>query len=216
MLSSYKQNFIDLSISNEVLKFGEFTLKSGRVSPYFFNLGNVSSGKTISMIGAYYAETIARSSFKPDALFGPAYKGIPLVVTAAISLFDKHEINLPYAFNRKEEKDHGERGQIIGKKISGDVLIIDDVISAGTSIREAYKICKSMGANPVGAVVSIDRQEIGTQKKSSIEEIEQELGLEVLSIITLKDIIQYLEKDDSLHKHLPRMLKYESRYGVKQ
>ena len=199
MLSSYKQNFIDLSISNEVLKFGEFTLKSGRVSPYFFNLGNVSSGKTISTIGAYYAETITRSSFKPDALFGPAYKGIPLVVTAAISLSDKHEINLPYAFNRKEEKDHGERGQIIGKKISGDVLIIDDVISAGTSIREAYKICKSIGANPVGAVVSIDRQEIGTQKKSSIEEIEQELGLEVLSIITLKDIIQYLEKDESLH-----------------
>ena len=134
MLSSYKQNFIDLSISNEVLKFGEFTLKSGRVSPYFFNLGNVASGKTISIMGAYYAETITRSSFKPDALFGPAYKGIPLVVTAAISLFDKHEINLPYAFNRKEEKDHGERGQIIGKKISGDVLIIDDVTVSYTHL----------------------------------------------------------------------------------
>ena len=215
MLSSYKQNFIDLSISNEVLKFGEFTLKSGRVSPYFFNLGNVSSGKTISMIGAYYAEAITRSSLKPDALFGPAYKGIPLVVTAAISLSDKHDINLPYAFNRKEEKDHGERGQIIGKKISGDVLIIDDVISAGTSIREAYEICRSIGANPVGAVVSIDRQEIGRQKKSSIEELEQELNLEVFSIITLDDVIQYLEEDESLGGHVSRILKYKSRYGVK-
>ena len=215
MLSSYKKNFINLALFNGVLKFGEFTLKSGRLSPYFFNLGNVSSGKTISLIGAYYAETITRSSFKPDALFGPAYKGIPLVVTAAISLSEKYDIDLPYAFNRKEEKDHGERGEIIGQQITGDVIIIDDVISAGTSIREAYKICKSIGANPVGAVVSIDRQEIGTKKKSSIEEIEQELGLEVLSIITLKDIIEYLEKDEDLHEHLPRMLKYESRYGSK-
>ena len=215
MLSSYKKNFINLALFNGVLKFGEFTMKSGRLSPYFFNLGNVSSGKTISLIGEYYAETITRSSFKPDALFGPAYKGIPLVVTAAISLSEKYDIDLPYAFNRKEEKDHGERGEIIGQQITGDVIIIDDVISAGTSIREAYKICKSIGANPVGAVVSIDRQEIGTKKKSSIEEIEQELGLEVLSIITLKDIIEYLEKDEDLHEHLPRMLKYESRYGLK-
>ena len=213
MLSSHKKDFINLAISNGVLKFGEFTLKSGRISPYFFNLGNVSSGKTISLIGEYYADTISRSSFKPNALFGPAYKGIPLVVTTAISLFDKHGINLSYAFNRKEEKDHGERGKIIGNHIKGDVIIIDDVISAGTSIREAYEICKFIGANPVGAIVSIDRQEIGTQKKSSIAELEQELGLKVLSIITLQDIIQYLENDEGLDEHLPRMLKYKSQYG---
>ena len=215
MLSSQKKDFINLAISNEVLKFGEFTLKSGRVSPYFFNLGNVSSGKTISLIGGYYADTISRSSFKPNALFGPAYKGIPLVVTTAISLSDKYGINLPYAFNRKEEKDHGERGNIIGNHIKGDVIIIDDVISAGTSIKEAYEICKFIGANPVGAVVSIDRQEIGTQKKSSIAELEQELGLGVLSIITLQDIIEYLENDEGLGEHLPRMLKYKSQYGFK-
>ena len=215
MLSSHKKDFINLAISNGVLKFGEFTLKSGRVSPYFFNLGNVSSGKTISLIGGYYADTISRSSFKPNALFGPAYKGIPLVVTTAISLSDKYGINLSYAFNRKEEKDHGERGKIIGNHIKGDVIIIDDVISAGTSIKEAYEICKFIGANPVGAVVSIDRQEIGTQRKSSIVELEQELGLGILSIITLQDIIKYLENDERLGEHLPRMLKYKSQYGFK-
>mgnify|MGYP001258616150 CR=1 FL=1 len=215
MLSSHKKDFINLAISNGVLKFGEFTLKSGRVSPYFFNLGNVSSGKTISLICGYYADTISRSSFKPNALFGPAYKGIPLVVTTAISLSDKYGINLSYAFNRKEEKDHGERGKIIGNHIKGDVIIIDDVISAGTSIKEAYEICKFIGANPVGAVVSIDRQEIGTQRKSSIVELEQELGLGILSIITLQDIIKYLENDERLGEHLPRMLKYKSQYGFK-
>lgn len=215
MLPSYKKDFISLAILDGVLGFGEFTLKSGRVSPYFFNLGNVSSGKTISSVGSYYAETIARTSFKPDALFGPAYKGIPLVVTTAIALSDNHEINLSYAFNRKEEKDHGEGGKIIGKKIKGDVIIVDDVISSGASIREAYEICRSIGANPVGAVVSIDRQEIGRQKKSSIEELEQELNLEVYSIITLDDVIQYLEEDESLGGHVSRILKYKSRYGVK-
>ena len=215
MLSSYKKNFINLAISDGVLKFGEFTLKSGRVSPYFFNLGNVASGKTISSIGSYYAETIARSPFKPDALFGPAYKGIPLVVTTAISLSDNHEINLAYAFNRKEEKDHGERGKIVGKQIEGDVIIVDDVISSGASIREASEICKSIGANPVGAVVSIDRQEIGKQKKSSIEELEQELGIEIYSIITLDDVIRYLEEDERLCEHVTGILEYKSRYGVK-
>ena len=215
MLSSYKKDFISLAIINGVLKFGEFTLKSGRVSPYFFNLGNVSSGETISSVGSYYAETIVRTSFKPDALFGPAYKGIPLVVTTAIALSDNHEINLSYAFNRKEEKDHGEGGKIIGKKIRGDVIILDDVVSSGASIREACQICKSIGANPVGAVVSIDRQEIGSQKRSSTEELEQELNLKIHSIIKLDDVIQYLEEDGSLGEHAARILKYKSRYGVK-
>ena len=215
MLSSYKKDFINLAILNGVLKFGEFTLKSGRVSPYFFNLGNVSSGKTISSVGSYYAETIVRTSFKPDALFGPAYKGIPLVVTTAIALSDNHEINLSYAFNRKEEKDHGEGGKIIGKKIKGDVIIVDDVISSGASIREACEICESIGANPVGAVVSIDRQEIGSQRRSSKEELEQELNLKIHSIIKLDDVIQYLEEDESLGGHVSRILKYKSRYGVK-
>ena len=140
MLSSYKKDFINLAILNGVLKFGEFTLKSGRVSPYFFNLGNVSSGKTISSVGSYYAETIVRTSFKPDALFGPAYKGIPLVVTTAIALSDNHKINLSYAFNRKEEKDHGEGGKIIGKEIKGDVIILDDVISSGLAIKESISL----------------------------------------------------------------------------
>ncbi|MDC2964154.1 orotate phosphoribosyltransferase [Gammaproteobacteria bacterium] len=214
-MSPYKKDFINLAIFDGVLKFGEFTLKSGRVSPYFFNLGNVSNGKTISSVGSYYAETIMRTPFKPDGLFGPAYKGIPLVVTTAIALSDNHEINLAYAFNRKEEKDHGEGGNIIGKKIKGDVIIVDDVISSGASIREACEICTSIGANPVGAVVSIDRQEIGRHKKSSTEELEQELNLEIYSIITLDDVIQYLEEDGSLGEHVTRILKYKSRYGVK-
>jgi len=214
MLSVYKREFINLVLSKGVLKFGEFTLKSGRVSPYFFNIGDISSGDSISRIGRCYADLIQRSFSGADFLFGPAYKGIPLVVATSVALLKYYDTDISYAFNRKERKDHGEGGEIIGQSPSGNVLILDDVISAGTSIREACEICKRSGANPVGVVVSIDRQETGLSNLSAIEELEEELNIQIFSLVSLDDIIQYLEQNGNFQKELSSIQRYQGKYGI--
>ncbi|GAB6069395.1 orotate phosphoribosyltransferase [Thiomicrorhabdus hydrogeniphila] len=199
-----------------VLKLGEFTLKSGRISPYFFNAGLFNTGGQLSQLAKGYAGAIAQSGFDFDVLFGPAYKGIPLAATTSVSLANDFNIDKPYAFNRKEAKDHGEGGNIVGHALEGNVLIIDDVITAGTAIREAMDIITANGAKPAGVVIALDRMEKGKGELSAIQEVEQEYGIPVMSIITLNDIIDYLaQSDDPQSQHyLDAMKIYRSQYGI--
>jgi len=211
-----KNQFIEFVMQTGVLKLGEFTLKSGRISPYFFNAGLFNTGGQLSTLAKGYAGAIADSNFQFDVLFGPAYKGIPLAATTSVSLANDFNIDKPYAFNRKEAKDHGEGGNIVGHALEGDVLIIDDVITAGTAIREAMDIITANGAKPAGVVIALDRMEKGKGELSAIQEVEQEYGIPVMSIITLNDIINYLaESDDpSSQKYLDAMKAYRSEYGI--
>lgn len=209
-----KNQFIDFVMETGVLKLGEFTLKSGRQSPYFFNAGLFNTGKEMSTLSQGYAAAIANSGIQFDVLFGPAYKGIPLAATTAVSLARDFDIDTPYAFNRKEAKDHGEGGNIVGAKLEGKVLIIDDVITAGTAIREAIDIIKSNGAEPAGVVIALDRMEKGQNELSAIQEVEKEYGIPVVSIIGLNDIITYLEKSDEGARYLDAMKSYRSEYGI--
>src|SRR5687768_260702 len=182
-------SFIDLCLDLGVLRFGEFKLKSGRTSPYFFNAGLFKSGRALLELGRHYAQAIQSAELQYDLLFGPAYKGIPLVTTTAIALADRHGRDVPWAFNRKEAKDHGEGGTIVGTPLAGRVLIVDDVITAGTAIRESVDIIRAAGATPVGVVIALDRQERGQSTRSAVQEVEQDLGLPVTSIIKLSDLI---------------------------
>tara|TARA_B100000035_G_scaffold134321_1_gene114284 strand:+ start:38287 stop:38928 length:642 start_codon:yes stop_codon:yes gene_type:complete len=207
-------SFIDLAIKKKVLQFGEFTTKAGRKSPYFFNLGNFNDGESLLELGKYYAQIIVNSSIEFDMIFGPAYKGIPLVSSIAIALME-HNINIPYSFNRKEIKDHGEGGIIIGSPIHGRVLIIDDVISAGTSINEAVSIIKSNNGNACGIIVAIDRQEKGKGNISATQDISDKFNIPSLSIITLDDIIEYLANRNTLKKELKFIEEYRKKYGVR-
>ena len=206
-------SFINLCLELGVLRFGEFTLKSGRISPYFFNAGLFSSGRALAALGREYANAIAASGLPFDMLFGPAYKGIPLVATASIALADHHGRNSPWAFNRKEAKTHGEGGAIVGAPLRGRVLIIDDVITAGTAIREAIDIIRASGGEPVGVVLALDRQERGQGSLSAVQEVEQTLGLPVVSILKLADLITYLEKEGNADQ-LAAVKRYRSEYGV--
>ena len=212
-MHGYQREFIEFAIRNGVLRFGEFTLKSGRISPYFFNSGLFNSGASIARLGRYYAETIARAELGFEMLFGPAYKGIPLAVAAAIALADHHGRDVPYAFNRKEAKDHGEGGVTVGAPLQGRVLIIDDVISAGTSVTESIHLIRSVGAEPAGVVVALDRQERSHGARSAIQEVEQRHGIPVLSIITLDQIMACLSNMSNMNDTLARIRAYRIQYG---
>jgi orotate phosphoribosyltransferase len=206
--------FIRLCLDLGVLRFGEFKLKSGRMSPYFFNAGLFNTGRAVAELGRHYANTIQSSGILFDLLFGPAYKGIPLVAATAIALADHHGRSLPWSFNRKEAKLHGEGGTIVGANLGGRVLIVDDVMTAGTALRESLEIIAAHGAVPAGVVIALDRQERGTGELSAVQEVQQTHGLPVHSIITLADLIEYLERE-SEPEHLSAMRRYQDAYGVK-
>lgn len=209
-----KKRFIELAIKYQVLRFGEFTLKSGRVSPYFFNAGLFNSGYALAELGSCYAQTIIENDIDYDVIFGPAYKGIPLVSAIAYALSVNHDIDKPYAFNRKEAKDHGEGGLIVGAELSGNVLIVDDVITAGTAIREAVDIIQTEGAKTSAVLIALDRQEKGQSDLSAIQEVRRDYGIDVFSIITMADLIDYLATDESYSQHLDAMQDYRSHYGI--
>ena len=212
-MEQYQKDFVDFTLETGVLKFGEFTLKSGRISPYFFNAGLFNKGSHLSELGKFYAQAIEASALKFDVLFGPAYKGIPLAAATSIALNDSYNHNVPYSFNRKEAKDHGEGGSIVGHPLEGDILIIDDVITAGTAIREAQDIIQNCGANAKGVIVALDRQEKGKGELSAIQEVEQIFGITVLSIINLSHIIDYLKTSDD-SKILDKIESYRMQYGI--
>ena len=213
-MTKNQQAFLDFAIANDVLKFGEFTLKSGRKSPYFFNFGLFQTGAALSKLGDYYAQAIIESGIEFDMLFGPAYKGIPLVSVIAATLYDKHGRDYPYAYNRKEVKDHGEGGNIVGAPLEGKVLIVDDLISAGTAIREASDIVADNGAELGGIAICIDRQERGQGETSAVQEVENDFGISVAHIIGLDNIIQHIEAEVDDADLLARVYAYRERYGV--
>ena len=210
---AHQQQFIDLALELGVLKFGEFTLKSGRHSPYFFNAGLFNTGKALATLGRCYAETIVRSGIAFDMLFGPAYKGIPLVAATATALADVHGRDVPFAFNRKEAKDHGEGGSVIGSALGGRVLIVDDVITAGTAIRESAELIVKSGATLAGVALALDRQERGQGKQSAVQEVEAAFGVRCVSIVTLSDLIESLQPTKQADT-LAALRDYRSRYGI--
>lgn len=210
----YQHRFIELALEYDVLRFGEFKLKSGRMSPYFFNAGLFNTGKALAELGKCYAQAIVDSKIAYDVLFGPAYKGIPLVAVTAMALYEEHGIDVPYAFNRKEKKDHGEGGNIVGSPLEGRVLILDDVITAGTAIREAIDIIDAADATSVGVVIALDRQEKGKGNLSAIQEVKQDYGLEVVNIIGMEHLIQYLEEKGDQVEMLDAMKFYRAEFGV--
>jgi orotate phosphoribosyltransferase len=213
-MKAHQQAFIKFALATGVLKFGSFTLKSGRQSPYFFNSGLFNSGASLAQLGRFYAQTIADSGLKFDVLFGPAYKGIPLASTTAVALADQHDWDMPYSFNRKEVKDHGEGGMLVGAPLTGKVLIIDDVISAGTSVRESVEMIKAAGAEPAGVIIALDRQERGQGSLSAIQEVEAEFNIPVLNIICLQDLLSYIQDTPDLHAHLEDVTAYRAQYGI--
>jgi len=213
-MEQYQNDFVDFMLEIGALKFGEFTLKSGRVSPYFFNAGQFNQGNHLSQLGQFYAQAIEASGIKFDVLFGPAYKGIPLAAATAIALNDSFNRSVPYSFNRKEAKDHGEGGNIVGHPLEGDILIIDDVITAGTAIREAKDIISANGAKTKGVVVALDRQEKGKGELSAIQEVvENNFGIAVVSIINLSHIVDYLKANNDKNI-ISRIESYRSQYGI--
>jgi orotate phosphoribosyltransferase len=212
-MQDYQREFLDFALEVGVLRFGEFTLKSGRISPYFFNAGLFNTGASLARLGRYYAQAIVDSGIAFDVLYGPAYKGIPLAAATVAALYDHHGQDIPYAFNRKEAKDHGEGGVIVGHSLEGRILIIDDVISAGTSVRESVEIIKGLQATPAGVVIALDRQERGQGERSAIQEVEDDYGMPVSAIVRLEHLIEYLdEKDD--RNALMRIEAYREKYGV--
>ena len=208
-----KTRFLEFAMTQGVLRFGRFTLKSGRISPYFFNAGLFNSGAALAELGRFYAHAIKESGIEFDMLFGPAYKGIPLASAVAIALADHYGRDVPYAFNRKEIKSHGEGGSVVGAPLSGRVMIIDDVITAGTAVREAVDIIQAGGANPVAVAIALDRQERGQGQKSAIQEVEQELGLKVIAIVKLADLIDFVSRREEQDR-LESINAYRQEYGV--
>lgn len=211
----YQKAFIKLAIDQQVLTFGQFTLKSGRQSPYFFNAGRFQTGAALAQLGRCYAEAIVRSGVAIDMIFGPAYKGIPLAATTAIALSDHHQSDMPYCFNRKEAKDHGEGGILVGAPLQGRVAIIDDVITAGTAVREVMSIVNKAGATPAAVLIGLNRQERGQGELSAIQEVEREFNIPVISIVNLNDIIDYLKTETQGQEQLIAQVQaYRQEYGV--
>lgn len=215
-MHDYQRAFIEFAVTHRALRFGEFTLKSGRRSPYFFNIGLFNSGHAIARLGQYYAAAITSAGVEFDMLFGPAYKGIPLAVTTAIALSEHHGRDVPFAFNRKEEKDHGEGGTIVGAMLQGRVLVIDDVISSGLSINESHAIIGKQGAATAAIAIALDRQERGSNDTSAIDDIRRNHGVEVYSIVTLDHLIAYLGEQPDMAQDLARVNDYRDRYGVRR
>ena len=217
-MKNYQREFIEFALAKNVLRFGEFTLKSGRTSPYFFNAGLFNTGGDLAKLGRYYASALADSTIEFDLLFGPAYKGIPIATTTAVALADHHNMDLPYCFNRKEAKTHGEGGSLVGSPLEGKVMLVDDVITAGTAIRESMEIIKAHGADLSGVLIALDRQEKGQGELSAIQEVERDFGTQVISIVTLADLIFYLEEKvaetPSLIGSLDSIKKYREDYGI--
>ncbi|MBE3896355.1 orotate phosphoribosyltransferase [Vibrio parahaemolyticus] len=213
-MKAYQREFIEFALEKEVLKFGEFTLKSGRKSPYFFNAGLFNTGRDLARLGRFYAAALADSGIEFDVLFGPAYKGIPIATTTAVALADHHDIDTPYCFNRKEAKNHGEGGNLVGSVLEGRIMLVDDVITAGTAIRESMEIIKANGADLAGVVVAIDRQEKGKGELSAIQEVERDFGCAVISIVSLGDLITYLEEKGNATEHLEAVKAYRAEYGI--
>ncbi len=214
MLAQYQQEFIALALQRQALRFGEFTLKSGRVSPYFFNAGAFASGAAVSALGSCYARAIVDLGIEFDILFGPAYKGIPLVTATAIALADHFQRDVPYCFNRKEAKTHGEGGVTVGSPMAGRVLIVDDVITAGTAIREALELVEQSGAEAAGIVVGLDRRERGRGSQSAIQELESSVGVSVTSVVDIEDILVYIRQNNADEALLARIERYQAEFGV--
>ncbi len=213
-MSQTKQTFIELAIKRQALKFGEFTLKSGRISPYFFNAGFFNQGQDLALLGDCYANTLVNANAQFDMLFGPAYKGIPLGCTTAVSLARKYNRNVPFCYNRKEAKNHGEGGNLVGAPLLGKVLIVDDVITAGTAIRESIDLINAAGATPAGVLIALDRQEKGSGELSAIQEIVKEYNLPVYAIINLDDLHHYIESQSEMQAYLAAITAYRQKYGV--
>jgi orotate phosphoribosyltransferase len=218
-MQAYQKAFIEFAIKKNVLRFGDFTLKSGRTSPYFFNAGLFDSGEDLVTLAHGYAQAIVDSSMKFDVLFGPAYKGIPLAATTALTLADKFSVNTPFCYNRKEAKNHGEGGNLVGAPLKGKVLIIDDVITAGTAIRESMDMIEKAGAEPAGVIIALDRQEKGKGELSAIQEVERDYGIPVFSIIKLDNLLTYLNQADLEHlsidsANFEKVQQYKNQYGI--
>ncbi len=214
MMKAYQREFIEFALEKQVLKFGEFTLKSGRKSPYFFNAGLFNTGRDLARLGRFYAAALVDSGIEFDVLFGPAYKGIPIATTTAVALADHHDVDTPYCFNRKEAKGHGEGGNLVGSKLEGRVMLVDDVITAGTAIRESMELIQANKADLAGVLVAIDRQEKGKGELSAIQEVERDFGCAVISIVSLTDLITYLEQQGGNAEHLEAVKAYRAQYGI--
>ncbi|EKO3576291.1 orotate phosphoribosyltransferase [Vibrio metschnikovii] len=213
-MKAYQREFIEFALEKEVLKFGEFTLKSGRKSPYFFNAGLFNTGRDLARLGRFYAAALVDAGIKFDVLFGPAYKGIPIATTTAVALADHHDIDTPYCFNRKEAKDHGEGGNLVGSALKGRIMLVDDVITAGTAIRESMEIIQANGAQLAGVLVAIDRQEKGQGELSAIQEVERDFDCQIISIVSLGDLVTYLKEQGGDPVQLAAVEAYRVQYGV--
>ena len=210
----YQRNFIELTLSRDVLRFGEFTLKSGRLSPYFFNMGRIDSGAALAQLGRAYAAAVVDSGIGVDMLFGPAYKGIALAAATGIALAEQHQRDLPWAYNRKEAKDHGEGGVLVGAPLKGRVLIVDDVMTAGTAVRESLALIDANGATAAGILIALDRQERGLGDRSAAQEVAADYGIPVIAITCLDDVLAYAGEQPQLATEHARLLAYRERYGV--
>lgn len=213
-MQNYKTEFIKFALSRNVLRFGEFKLKSGRISPYFFNAGLFNTGADLARLGEFYAAAIQASGLSYDVIFGPAYKGIPIGTTVSVALFNQFGLDKPVCFNRKEAKDHGEGGNLIGSPLQGNVLLVDDVITAGTAIREAMDIIAANNATLSAVVIALNRKERGKGELSAIQEVERDYQCHVLSIVDLDDLMQFIENDSQYSQYLPTMKAYRSEFGV--
>ncbi|GLQ45082.1 orotate phosphoribosyltransferase [Dyella lipolytica] len=214
-MHDYQRDFIELTLQRDVLRFGEFTLKSGRLSPYFFNMGRIDSGAALARLGRAYAAAVVNSGLDVDMLFGPAYKGIALAAATAIALAEQHDRDLPWAYNRKEAKDHGEGGVLVGAPLKGRVLIVDDVMTAGTAVRESLALIRAQGATPAGVLIALDRQERGQGELSAAQEVQRDYGIPVVAITGFSDVLAYAGERPDLAAEHQRLLTYRERYGVR-
>lgn len=213
-MKAFQRDFIEFAIARGVLKFGEFTLKSGRVSPYFFNAGLFNRGGDLAKLGRFYADALVDAGVEFDVLFGPAYKGIPIATTTAVALADSHGQDVPYCFNRKEAKTHGEGGNLVGSPLSGKVMLVDDVITAGTAIRESMALIEQQQASLSGVLIALDRQERGEGELSAIQEVERDFNTQVIAIVSLADVVDYLNEHGDHDTHINAINTYRERYGI--